>query len=172
MKTYISCLPFFLLFFSIHTSAQTQAQKDSLQQLNHQFDFWLGKWDVYKNGTDTIVGQSHIESILDSTAIQEHYQAVGSPYKGTSLNKYNFQQQQWEQYWIDNSGLTLHLKGGIEQNKMIMGNEVLSPKGSIMNKITWSKNENDTIRQLWEQSYDEGVNWVVVFDGLYQRKED
>ena len=28
----------------------------------HDFDFWIGEWDVYKNGTDTLVGSSQIES--------------------------------------------------------------------------------------------------------------
>jgi hypothetical protein len=109
----------FLLFISSFRLLAQQPDKE-LKALYHQFDFWLGKWDVYKYGTDVLAGKSHIESIIDSVGIQENYTVVKGAYTGKSLNKYNPDKKRWEQYWIDNSGLTLFLAGGLIDGKMVL----------------------------------------------------
>lgn len=141
------------------------------QKKIHEFDFWLGEWVVYKTGTDTIGGYSRIESILDSVGLQEHYQPVSGPYRGTSINKYNFAEKQWEQFWVDNSGLTLHITGNREGNKMVLSNTAKTLQGgTIHNRISWYDNEDQTVRQVWERSQD-GKKWNKVFDGTYRRKK-
>lgn len=144
------------------------AAKQAAKQKFHEFDFWIGEWDVYKSGTDTLVGQSVIQSIIDSMAIQENYHAVGGSYEGKSLNKYNPFSARWEQFWVDNTGLTLHIGGGYADGKMIMGSEA----GTLSNRITWHNNPDGTVRQVWEQSTDKGENWQLVFDGTYKRKKN
>ena len=157
---------FLALFISI---SFLSAQNTATPKPNHDFNFWLGKWDVYHTTADTIVGYSQIESIIDSFAIRESYQAAGSPYQGTSLNKYNPATQQWEQYWIDNGGLTLHLKGNREGGKMILQSQSETPNGPYANKITWYDQTDGTVRQVWEISQDEGKTWTAVFDGTYKK---
>ncbi|MCB0639360.1 MAG: hypothetical protein KDC54_22195 [Lewinella sp.] len=146
---------------------QAQTPPDANYQ---QFDFWLGDWEVYKYGTDTLVGISHIESILNGYAIQEHYQSARGPYRGTSLNKYNPQTGSWEQYWVDNGGLTLHLTGGREGAAMFMSGETLAKGATVQHLITWAPDTEHTVRQTWQQSTDGGATWVLLFDGLYRPK--
>lgn len=69
-----------------------------------EFNFWIGEWNVYKHDTDTIVGKSKIEAIIDDKVIKETYHSTTSKYRGTSLNKYNARTDQWEQFWVDNYG--------------------------------------------------------------------
>ena len=135
----------------------------------HDFDFWIGEWSVYKYGTDTLVGNSKIESINDSTAIRETYHSTKNKYHGTSLNKFDKTKGKWEQFWVDNSGLTLHIKGGLKGEKMVMRGKTLSADKSVThNRITWEK-EGDYVRQTWETSTDK-ENWTVSFDGIYKPK--
>ena len=42
--------------------------------------------------------------------------------------------------------------------------------GEASHRITWTPNPDGTVRQLWEASKDGGVNWSVLFDGLYTRQ--
>lgn len=136
-----------------------------------EFNFWIGEWDVYKNGTDTIVGSSQIESILGGIAIQETYHSTRGAYKGTSLNKYNPALDKWEQFWVDNGGLTLHIQGGLEAGKMVLKGEMPDAKGTnIWNKITWIALPDGRVRQVWKQSKDDGKTWTQVFDGDYRKK--
>ena len=142
--------------------AQTTASDSALNAAYHQFDFWLGEWDVYAYGTEKLVGKSHIMSINDSSGILENYHTPDGRYKGKSLNTYNRKTKQWEQYWIDNSGLVLKLSGEFRDRKMIM----LNFDGLKRNKITW-QTEAQNVRQTWESSKDGGKTWTTVFDGIY-----
>ena len=152
-------------------NAQDSTYLAELKQKYAQFDYWLGEWSVYKYGTDTLVGHSRIQSILNGAAIQEHYHAENSKFKGTSLNKYNQNTQQWEQFWVDNSGLSLLIRGNPVDGNMVMENEVSTPKGQIFNRISWMKGEDGTVRQIWEQKKSVEADWKKVFDGHYRKKD-
>ena len=150
----------------------------------HDFDFWLGHWDVYRTGGDTVVASSFIASIMDSVGIQENYQ--NGNYKGTSLNKYNPVEDRWEQYYIDNQGMTLHLIGGLVDNKMILHSTQFDSINNFytVDRITWTPQPNGSVRQLWDRVVDTAENLesiyagetpnvdkhVVIFDGTYMRK--
>lgn len=151
------------LFFCMTSHAQSNHERD--------FDFWIGEWVVYQNGTDKIAGYSRIETILDGKAIQEHYSTASGNYRGTSLNKYNAAESRWEQYWIDNSGLTLHISGGLQDGKMMLSNSQ-SVNGVVTeNRISWTPQEDGSVRQLWEQKQINQVDWQVAFDGIYKAKK-
>lgn len=156
-------LVFLLAGFAGHPlSAQTKISKEELKTYYHQFDFWLGEWDVFRYGTETMVGKSHIVSINDSTGILENYKVPKGGYKGKSLNTFNQKTGQWEQYWIDNSGLVLKLAGEFQDGKMVL----LGFDGLTGNKISWAP-EAPGVRQTWETSSDGGKSWTIAFDGLY-----
>lgn len=165
-----------LLFLFLFSSPFINAQGLSAESKEkiHQFDFWIGEWTVYNYGTDTIAGYSRIVSIMDSMAIQENYSVPNNRgnYKGTSLNKYNFVQQQWEQYYIDNAGTTLPLKGGLTDGKMILSNAQKGANGIVFNRITWVPEEDGSVRQTWHSRTNENEDWQVLFDGHYRKTDN
>ena len=136
-----------------------------------QFDFWLGSWEVYKYGTDTLVGYSEIESIIDGMALLENYSAAQNPYQGKSLNKYNPAEKRWEQYWVDNSGLTLFLLGGIREGRMVLDDVEHGQADQGLNRIAWEPDDKGRVRQTWSVSQDGGETWTAVFDGEYRPKK-
>jgi hypothetical protein len=152
-----------LLFMSIALMAQPERNSD--------FDFWIGQWDVYKYGTDTIAGHSMIESTMNGQVIKETYHSASSPYEGISLNKYNYRLKRWEQYYVDNSGVTLHITGQGGGGQMILENEEKTGDQVVSNRITWIKENNGNVRQKWDQSTNGGETWVTVFDGSYRQKK-
>jgi len=147
------------------------AQQQNMKLPRHQFDFWLGKWDVYKYGSDTMVGKSYIESIIDSVGLLENYSVVKGKYTGKSLNKYNLTKQRWEQYWIDNSGLTLFLTGGLVDGKMVLDDAQYGDAKKGLNQIVWEKMKNGSVRQTWNLSIDGGKTWAILFDGEYKKSK-
>jgi len=159
-----------LIFLLSPVVISAQDSREDLNPFYHQFDFWLGKWEVYKYGTDTLVGHSHIKSIIDGIGLLENYTVVNGRYQGKSLNKYNPARQRWEQYWIDNSGLTLYLTGGIQDGKMVMDDLEHGDPDKGINRITWEIQENGWVRQSWAVSRDGGQNWSLAFDGIYKPK--
>lgn len=162
----------FLISF-ILLNLTMMAQNNSIpNEKYHEFDFWLGKWDVYKIGTDKIAGKSEIESIIDSVGILENYTTVDGKYSGKSLNKYNPAKERWEQYWIDNSGLTLYLVGGIIDGKMILDDLQTGDAKAGFNQIIWQKLPNGEVQQTWNVSTDDGKTWKTVFDGIYKKRKE
>ncbi len=168
MKKFHFIISFLILSlnYPMHQSfAQIFKTNPELRSSYHQFDFWLGEWEVFLNGTDKMVGKSHIMTINDSTAILENYTTLNMSYKGKSLNTYNPKTNNWEQYWTDNSGMVLLLKGGIKEGKMVMK----STGDSIVNRISWEELKDGSVRQLWEFSGDNENSWKIAFDGIYKR---
>ncbi len=162
MKKIILCF-----FFLIGQSIVGQNSSSCTTKFHDDFDFWVGNWNVVKPD-GTLAGTNTISKIQDGCIIKENYKSAAGNYTGTSYNFYNLQTKQWEQIWIDNQGQSLHLKGNREGNKMIlMSDEIANSNGVLyVNKITWTINLNNTVRQHWEVSSDT-KKWTTVFDAVY-----
>lgn len=124
----------------------------------HQFDFWIGDWDVY-GAPGRPPGRNTITALHDGCVIRESYE--NGRYTGMSMNYYDAEADKWHQLWIDNQGLILPLEGGWNGESMILAND--------RSRITWTPNEDGSVRQLWEQTED-GETWQTVFDGKYVRR--
>jgi hypothetical protein len=138
-----------------------------------QFDFWIGDWAVTSN--DQPAGANRVHTILDGCALQENWQGSGpGGVSGTSFNIYDKANGRWHQTWVDSTGTLLQLDGGLVDGVMVMSGQRPAPdgKGVTLHRISWTASPDGTVRQLWEASTDNGGNWKVLFDGLYQRRAD
>ena len=53
---------------------------------------------------------------------------------------------------------------------MVMQGKGLDSNGNVtLQRITWTPNQDGTVRQLWQQSVDKGANWQTLFDGTYRK---
>lgn len=136
-----------------------------------EFDFWMGSWTV-TNPDGTLAGSNIIDKIQDNCILRENWTSVTPGYTGTSTNFYNATANQWEQVWVDNQGGSLHLKGHKAGNQMILKTDEQenSDGQPFFHRVTWTHNEDGTVRQYWETiTNDKDI--VVAFDGLYKKTE-
>lgn len=155
------------LFFGLNCFAQNQNPCNS--EAHAQFDFWLGKWDVYNTQADTLVGKNHIKKILNSCVIEENWEG-GSGFKGKSFNTYNPENKTWNQVWVDVSGATYLFSGKFENNEMRLKGNTVKNGNKILFTLTFTYDpEKKTVRQVWKASTDDGKNWNVWFDGTYKK---
>lgn len=130
-----------------------------------QFDFWIGEWDVYQNGT--LAGKSKIEIILDSCIISENWYSASSGYKGKSYNYYDPVTGSWHQTWVDNFGGGLEFQGKKDKEKLEFKGVSVDKEGEkTYYRMTYFLRKDKNVRQLWEQSTDQ-EKWTNLFDGLY-----
>ena len=135
------------------------------------FAFWIGEWDVTAAGAPQPGAENSITSVHDGCAMLEQYSAGGGAFTGMSINFYDASDETWNQTWIANTGAPLYLKGGLDDNgAMVMSDAHIAKDGQAINRITWSENDDGSVRQLWETSSDEGESWSIAFDGRYDRK--
>ena len=136
----------------------------------HEFDFWIGEWEVTNIKGGDPVGRNRIEPILDGCVLQENWRgASGSA--GSSLNFYDTQRRLWRQFWVWREGTTLELQGEFRDGRMVLSGVSKEPDGKdVLNRITWHDNPDDTVRQQWEISKDDGQRWETIFNGLYRKR--
>ncbi len=151
----------------------SQAQQQSrckTQPEYRQFDFWVGDWEV-KNPNGAVVGTNTIELVAGDCLILENWtSSQGST--GKSMNYYNLLDSKWHQKWVGSNGIPIELSGryDAESRSLVLTGESLGPGGiMVRNKLTFHHINDDYVRQVWEQSSDEGKTWTTAFDGHYHR---
>jgi hypothetical protein len=134
---------------------------------HREFDFWIGSWEVTANGEPA--GRNEITQIHGGCALAESWVSARGSFRGSSLNAYDGATDQWHQTWVDTAGTLLELDGGFTDGQMVLSGKRPGPDGAAMtHRITWTPNDDGTVRQHWETSAD-GQAWTTVFDGLYAR---
>lgn len=128
----------------------------------HEFDFWIGEWVATDQSGTTVQGTSSITSVVSGCTIREQWTSGGGI--GYSLNMYDPTRDDWTQVWMDDSGLELHLTGGIVDGAMILTGLI----GSQIQRVTWTPLEGGRVRQHWEVSNNDGSTWSTSFDGYYR----
>jgi hypothetical protein len=158
---------------SIDTNVVEEKPCNCCTPSHQEFDYWVGEWVVYDT-SGTVVGSNSITKVQAGCALQENW-VGGSGFTGTSLNYYDAKTDKWNQVWIDQSGSVLNLSGKYNNGQMILvSEEAYSEKQELwyQNRIIWTKNDDGTVRQLWESTTDKGKTWNTVFDGLYKRRSE
>jgi hypothetical protein len=135
----------------------------------HQFDFWIGDWDV-TNPQGKPAGHNRIEAVLDGCAISEHWSGASGT-TGKSYSAWDASNKRWNQYWVDTDGMVLYLDGAFADGRMVMRGDLVDAASGKRSpqRVTWTPNADGTVHQLWQGSDDGGKTWQTVFEGNYRR---
>ncbi|WP_379550672.1 hypothetical protein [Qipengyuania sp. DGS5-3] len=138
------------------------------------FDFWVGEWDVYSTGGENQVSESRIERLYNGCAIRENWKPRSGA-TGGSLSGYDPATGRWHQTWIGSAPGIVRFDGGPADGKMVLTGfwrGVGGPGVDGLIRMTYTPNEDGSVRQHGEISTDHGLNWANAFDFTYRPKED
>jgi hypothetical protein len=134
----------------------------------HRFDFWIGEWTVTTK-TGGVAGSSVIESVSGGCALLENWTSLSGG-RGKSLNAYNPQTRQWQQYWIGQDGAVSEFRTSeFKDGTMVFFIKDESKPNSI-DRLTFTPLDSATVRQHSESSSDGGKSWTTQYDFYYHRK--
>lgn len=151
-------------------NAQNSKKTPCSGEKYNQFDFWEGNWNVYDT-SDKLIGTNKLIKMQSNCVMQENWVSNTSSSKGTSYNYYNKADDSWNQVWVDNSGFSLVLKGKLIDGKMVLKSDLIKSKtGNYYNRVTWSKNKDNSVTQLWEYLNSDGKIISEAFKGIYKMK--
>jgi len=152
------------------TDADRNARPCVYRTESRAFDFWVGDWDVTVNGAPA--GESHVERILGDCVIFENWTGANG-FSGKSLNFFDAPKKRWQQTWVDNVGGLLEFYGEAKDDRVAFAGEGVPPgqAAPVKNRMTFFNKGANEVRQLIEQSSDDGQTWTVTFDGTYKRKK-
>lgn len=149
-------------------SALQSAPHPSELPEGHQFDFWLGDWEV--TWGDDQHGTNHVTAIMDHAVILENFDGrPGTPLIGMSTSVYNVQTRQWQQTWVDNQGNYLDFVGGFADGRMILSRHAHLNGRSFLQRMVWYDITPDRLEWNWERSLDDGQTWQVMWAIHYAR---
>ncbi len=145
---------------------------EKFQAKLEEFDFWLGDWEVFDASTKQLVGKSKIQKVSGGFGVMESFYGVPGPFHGNSINKYNFFKGQWEQYWIDNSGMSHFFAGTYsEETGMFLTKEDKNGENITYHRLVFVPQKDGSVRQTWTQSQDK-ESWAINFDGIYKKSNN
>ena len=164
----IRVITLLILFATGFVSAQNQNPCNTDE--HNQFNFWVGDWNVF-NVQGKIIGTNKIVKMHNNCVMQENWESKTSANKGTSYNYYNLVDKTWNQVWVDNSGYSLVLKGNLKDDSMILTSElVTTKKGNYYNRLSWTRNDDGSVTQVWDYVNPKGKVIQETFRGIYKKK--
>jgi hypothetical protein len=134
---------------------------------HHQFDFWIGKWEVANTADHQPAGSSLIEQVYGGCTLRENWTETG--YSGGSLNTYSTVDKRWHQTWTDSTGTWREFVGGLENGKMVLiwrHPSVREPGKTAQERMIFTPNADGSVRQYSDQSLD-GTTWSLKYDYTY-----
>ncbi len=135
-----------------------------------QFDFWVGEWDVF-TPQDRKAGINRIEKLLGGCLLLENWTGASGS-EGKSINYYDPIRKRWVQTWVDGQGGIISVEGAFEAGAMRFEGQHFYPDGRREPfRMTFTPQQDGSVRQFIEQSRDGGDSWYVWFDGRYVRRE-
>jgi hypothetical protein len=176
MKKYFFTLIFLTIFLKFSFGQQSKPTSVPCSDPKyHQFDFWLGEWNVTRAGSkpNAPPAKSKISRLLDQCVIFEEYQSADGKYSGKSFNMFDSAGNEWRQFWVDDQGGYLDFTGHFQNDGAL--HFVSNSKGSdgkvTITRMTFSKLPGDKVHQYIDQSTDDGKTWTLYFDGIYVRRQ-
>ena len=84
------------------------------------------------------------------------------------MNYWDPESRAWRQNWVADSGYIIRYEGEFRDGAMHLEGRNIQIDGTVeTSRMTWTPREDGTVRQLIEQSRDDGLTWYVWFDGIY-----
>lgn len=139
---------------------------------SRQFDFWIGKWNVYpKQKSDMHVADSLVEKKYAGCAIRENWMPLMPVSEGGgSLSTYVPDKKIWRQFWVDSSGAAVDFQGGWNGKAMIITGVWPAPKSpQQITRMSYTPLADGSVEQRGDTSDDDGKTWQTGFDFIYKR---
>ena len=157
-----------LIFISQLAEAQSPGCTDNTHF--NDFDFWIGLWEVSDNASGDHAGSNTITKELNNCLVMESWSGASGSV-GKSINYFNPLSNTWRQVWVA-PGYAIDISGDLIEGSMVLVSTISYYNDANYDfRGTWTPNEDDSVRQFFEQYNSETESWDVWFDGRYIKKE-
>jgi hypothetical protein len=168
----LSALALAMTAFAVPSRTSAQTQRTPAAHCSspeyRQFDFFAGDWDTYDITDSTkIVARNHVSRMLDGCAIREVYQQSDGM-SGESFSVYDASRKVWHQSWVTNRGTLLLMDGGLQGADMAFTGTTREKDGSTSHfRVKWIP-QRGSVREIAENSSDDGKTWKPMFDIVFR----
>ncbi len=167
---YKRILQIVFLIIMLNSALNVSAQLSKNQETS-QFNFWIGKWDLYANGSK--FGESKADTLLDGFAIQEDFlEFPPEPFHSINTTTYNSEAKQWEQTMVDNMGHHSFFAGDFKDGKITLIRSFKNKNGEDrMQRVSFYNISSGSFDWAFDASNDGGKTWNTFYTVHYVRKK-
>lgn len=159
-------------FKAVYKKIYNNAYPCSADSRQREFDFWIGEWDVFQNGTNQLVGHSLVQKVSGECALLENWEASSGGGTGKSLNYFDVLNNSWEQDWIGSmGGAQRYLNGVYKDSAMRFTYEAMNNGKKVTGNFIFYNLGPGKVRQYQDASEDGGRTVTVSYDFIYIRKK-
>jgi tetratricopeptide (TPR) repeat protein len=157
-------------FVALHDRVDRKVRPCIYLDKARELDFWVGEWEVY-NPQGRHDGSSRVESFANGCGVLENWMGtIGGD--GKSINFYDPADGKWYQTWVGGGGGVTRYSGSFHDGAMRFEAESAGPNGSkFLNRLSFTKIDDNTVRQFAESSADGGKTWTVGYNYKYVRRK-
>lgn len=155
--------------FTASSGTVSQASPCQSRSTFHDFDFWIGDWEV-RLADGTLAGHNSITAEQGHCVLVERWRGISGG-TGTSINYYDDAAGEWVQVWTAAGGSQIVIRGGLTDEGMLLTGTLhnVGTEASLPFRGLWTLLDDGRVRQFFEQSNDDGKTWAPWFEGFYQR---
>ena len=158
-------------FREVHKKIYSNAYPCSADPRQREFDFSIGEWDVFQNGTNQLVGHSLVQKVSGECALLENWEASRGG-NGKSLNYFDAAANSWEQDWIGSMGGPQRFLNGVyKDSAMRFTYESVTNGQKVTGNFIFFNMGPDKVRQFQDASTDGGKTSQVSYDFIYIRRK-
>jgi hypothetical protein len=157
-----------LIFVCLFQNISAQLSKTAQSA---QFNFWVGKWELFSNGSK--FGESTVDTLLDNFVIQEDFvEYPPDPFHGINLTTYNADSNKWEQTMVDNQGHHSFFTGEFKDGAAILiRNFKNKNREARVQRTRYNNISKNSFDWTFDASADGGKTWTVYYTVHYVRKK-
>ena len=141
---------------------------------HHQFDFWVGDWQVFDAKTNQLVGFDQVEKHSHGCIVQQNltmltelYRRPGVAYRLAGIGVNRFDGESWLEMWADNQWGAIVLKGQPEDGKAMVL-KTITPSRNRDLRLVWEKHPDGTVRALQYVAPAGSGKWELYGDLIYR----
>jgi hypothetical protein len=141
---------------------------------HHQFDFWVGDWQVFDGRTNQLVAFDRVEKHSDGCIVQQNltmvtdlYRRQGVGYRMTGIGVNRFDGESWLELWADNQWGAIVLRGMPSAGKAMVLTTIIPSRNRDL-RLEWERRSDGSVRALQYVAPAGSGKWELYGDLIYR----
>ncbi|MDB6084184.1 MAG: hypothetical protein JWN43_2065 [Gammaproteobacteria bacterium] len=141
---------------------------------HHQFDFWVGDWQVFDAKTNQLVAFDHVEKHSHGCIVQQNltmvtdlYRRQDVGYRMTGIGVNRFDGESWLELWADNQWGAIVLRGMPGAGKAMVLTTIIPSRNRDL-RLEWEKRPDGSVRALQYVAPTGSGKWELYGDLIYR----